>query len=110
VPPVIFRLAASPKLTLAPVKDAFPDTFTSVSVPVLVIFGWALAVTVIAVEAAAADTQLNPPEPFVDSTCPADPPNKDTVPLDPKLTSCPLKFALPETLRPVSVPTLVMLG
>ncbi len=33
-----------------------------------------------------------------------------TLPFDPKLINCPVKFALPETLSPVNVPTEVILG
>jgi len=87
-----------------------PFTPRLVNVPTDVMLGCAFAVTVVAVSAEAADTQINPPDPFVDNTCPETPPVILTLLFDPKLTFAPVKDAFPDTVRLVSVPVLVIFG
>jgi hypothetical protein len=109
-PPAIFKFAIAPKDTFGPVNDALPDTTSELRVPRLVMLGWALPVTVIAVVAAPAEAQLNPPTPSVVRTYPAEPPVILRLPTVPKLTNCPVNCALPETVKFANVPKLVMFG
>ena len=109
-PPVIRTFALEPNDTLAPVKLALPDTDSPASVPVLVIFGCALPVTVTAVVAAPDDPQLSPPDPSVVSTKPAEPPVILMLLTGPRLTNGLLNATLPETFKLDNVPIVVMFG
>ena len=112
VPPVILRLLTSPKLTFAPVKLILPDavivplpnvllavalpTVSVVNVPVLVILGCALVVTVPAVTAVTL-VKYAP-----------DPVKKLAVTLLPRLALPDVMF--PVTANELNVPTEVMFG
>ena len=112
-PGILVNPAAFP--TNLPLTETFPDeilpeTLRLVSVPVLVMFGCALAVTVIAVSAAAAEPQIRPPLPDEVNTCPPVPPVILRLATVPRLTTSPVNVAFPLTVSDERVPSEVIFG